>query len=114
MARANARFARKPMEFPDRVVFRHLINGCFELHPLDFLAAKRLTQQLCSGVGISANRGRQGLLCVGRTTIQKDARTSKQARQVLTDRGSDAPHLAPPPPPPARPHPPPPAHPPPA
>src|SRR5260370_22385507 len=101
IAMTDAKVVGKPMEFPDRVVVRNLINGCFELHPLDFLAAERLTQQLRSGVGIRANRGRQALLCVGCTTIQKDARTSKQARQVPSDPGSAPCPLQPPPPPPA-------------
>ena len=81
---AYAKAVCEPMKLSDGVTVGHLINGGFELHPADLFEAERLTQQLCSGVGIRANRGRQGLLCVGRTAIQKDARTSKQARQVLT------------------------------
>lgn len=81
----NAKVVGKPMEFPDRVVVRHLINGCFELHPVDFLAAEGLTQQLCSGVGVRADRGRQGLLCVGRTTIPPGPGGSRRTRGRLQD-----------------------------
>src|SRR6266540_4273231 len=85
------------MKLPDGVTVRNLINGCFELYPAHLFEAERLTQQLCSRIGVSANRGSERLLCVGGTAIQKDACPSQQARKVLSYCGSDACHLEPPP-----------------